>query len=125
MPPNILVVEDSRTTRKFLTVVLKGDGYHVTTAENGIEALERLSSINVDIIVTDLNMPQMDGLEFIRTIRENDDYSKIPILLLTTEGEERGRKQGMEAGATAYMAKPIEPDTLLGAIKKLITVIGQ
>ncbi|MBI5185902.1 MAG: response regulator [Nitrospinae bacterium] len=125
MPSNILVVEDSRTTRKFLTVVLKGDGYHVITAENGIEALERLSSINVDAIVTDLNMPQMDGLEFIRAIRENDDYSRIPILLLTTEGEERGRKQGLEAGATAYMAKPIEPEVFLGAVKKLITVIGQ
>lgn len=119
MPSNILVVDDSRTTRKFLTAVLKGGGYNVITAENGIEALERLSSINVDIIITDLNMPQMDGLEFIRTIRENDDYSKIPILLLTTEGEDRGRKQGLEAGATAYMAKPIEPEIFLGAVKKM------
>lgn len=119
MPQNILVVEDSRTARKFLTFVLKGAGYNVITAENGIEALERLSAINVDIIVTDLNMPQMDGLEFIRTIRENDDYVKIPILLLTTEGEERGKKQGLEAGATGYMAKPMEPENFLSVIKKM------
>lgn len=120
MPQNILVVEDSRTARKFLTFVLKGAGYNVIVAENGIEALERLSAINVDIIVTDLNMPQMDGLEFIRTIRDNDVYAKLPILLLTTEGEERGKKQGLEAGASGYMAKPVEPEIFLDVINNML-----
>lgn len=120
MPTNILVVDDSRTARKLLTFVLKAGGYDVTTAENGIEALELLSSIDVDLIVTDLNMPQMDGLEFIRTIRENEAYAQLPILLLTTEGEERGKKQGLEAGATAYLGKPIEEGPFLEVINTLL-----
>ena len=120
MPANLLVIDDSKTTRKFLTFVLKEGGYNVIAAENGIEALELLSSIDVDMIITDLNMPQMDGLEFIRTIRENDAYQKMPILLVTTEGEERGEKQGEKAGATAYLEKPLEPESLLSKVKELI-----
>ncbi len=120
MSGNILLVEDSMTTRKLLTFVLKGGGHTVIPAENGIEALEKIGAFDVDAIITDLNMPQMDGLEFIRTIRENVDYEKIPILLLTTEGEERGRKQGLDAGATAYLAKPIEEESFLNVVKKLL-----
>jgi len=116
----ILVVDDCGVTRKLLSFMIKGGGFGTTQAGNGVEGLEKLATMDVDLIVTDLNMPLMDGLEFSMNVRSIDAYRHIPIIMLTTEAGEEDRKKGEEAGVSAYLVKPVLPSTLLGEIKKLI-----
>jgi len=116
----ILVVDDCGVTRKLLSFMIKGGGFRTAQAGNGVEGLEKLAIMDVDLIVTDLNMPLMDGLEFSMNVRSIDAYKHIPIIMLTTEAGEEDRKKGEEAGVSAYLVKPVLPTTLLGEIKKLI-----
>ncbi|MBI5826580.1 MAG: response regulator [Deltaproteobacteria bacterium] len=120
MEKKILVVDDCDTTRKLLSYIIKERGYRIITASNGIEALEVLAANHIDLVVTDMNMPQMDGLELSRNIKESGAYSKLPVIMVTTETAEADRKMGMEAGVTTYLTKPITPQELLYEIEKLL-----
>ncbi len=116
----ILIVDDCSTTRKILSSMIKSIGYSPVAAMNGFDALEKLAQNDISLMVTDLNMPQMDGLELIKNIRESDDYKGIPIIMVTTESDERDREQGMEAGADVYVTKPVTSQRLTYEIKKLL-----
>ncbi len=120
MEKKILVVDDCDTTRKLLSYIIREQGYRIITASNGIEALEVLAANHIDLVVTDLNMPQMDGLELSRNIKQSGAYPKLPIIMVTTETAEADRKMGMEAGVTTYLSKPITPQKLLHEIEKLL-----
>ncbi|MBI3392143.1 MAG: response regulator [Nitrospirae bacterium] len=120
MGKQILIVDDCSTTRKLLSIILKGRGYATIAAENGIDALEKLAQHAVDLVVTDLNMPQMDGLELIRTIRGNADMKNLPVVMVTTESDEMDKKRGIEMGASAYLTKPVTKDRLAYEVAKLL-----
>ncbi len=120
MSKNIMVVDDSFTTRKMLSFLLKGEGFNVVSAENGIDALEKLPFSNIDIIITDLNMPQMDGLELVNSLKKNPDYKEIPVIMLTTESEDSDKQKGFEAGASSYLIKPVPQDVLIKEVKKFL-----
>ncbi len=116
----IMIVDDCDTTRKLLSYIMRERGYKITSASNGIEALEMLATNPVDLVVTDLNMPQMDGMELSKNIRHSDMYKGIPIIMVTTESGETDRKLGIEAGVTTYLTKPISPQRLLYEIEKIL-----
>jgi len=120
MSKNVMVVDDSFTTRKMLSFLLKGEGFNVVSAENGIDALEKLPFSNIDIIITDLNMPQMDGLELVNSLKKNPDYKEIPVIMLTTESEDSDKQKGFEAGASSYLIKPVPQDVLIKEVKKFL-----
>ncbi len=119
----ILVVDDDRTTRKILGLYLKSKGYEVEYAENGIDAMEKLGMVNVNLVMTDLNMPYMDGLELIRTIKADDNYKELPILMVTTEADEEEKKKAMDAGADGYLIKPVSADMVTSNIKDILAEI--
>ncbi|MDT7041881.1 response regulator [Candidatus Nitronereus thalassa] len=117
----ILVVDDCRMTRRLLSMYLREAGYEVLMAENGLEALEQLGRESCAAVITDLNMPQMDGIELTQSLKEHPVYRDLPILMLTTQGEERERKSGLEAGVSVFLTKPISQELLL---KELIRVVS-
>jgi len=121
MSKHIMIVDDSKTIRNLLAFVVKSEGYRVTTAEDGLDGLEKLYSMEpVDLIVSDVNMPRMDGFTFIKTLREQDAYKDVPIIVLSTEGKEQDIATGMSAGANLYMVKPAEPAKMVRNIKMLL-----
>lgn len=120
MGKRILIVDDCDTTRKLLSYIIKERGHAILGASNGIEALEVLAANPIDLVVTDLNMPQMDGLELSRNLRGNEAYRDIPIVMVTTEASEGDRKMGADSGVTTYLTKPISPQKLLYEIEKLL-----
>ncbi|MBE9536485.1 MAG: response regulator [Proteobacteria bacterium] len=117
---NVLIVDDCRTTRKLVSYLLKEGKFNILQAENGFDALEKLARNDIDIVLTDLNMPQMDGIELIRSMKEDDSYKDIPIVMLTTEADEAERSRGLKVGASCYLTKPVGKDLLLTEIKKYI-----
>ena len=116
----LLLVDDCRTTRKLVTYLIKGEGFNILQAENGLEALEVLARNNIDLVVTDMNMPQMDGIELIKSMKEDNLYKGIPIIMLTTEDDEAEKKRGYQMGVSMYLTKPVDQKTILGEIHKLI-----
>lgn len=117
----IVAVDDSPTIRFMVEMALKPAGYAVITAEHGQDALNKLEAIeHVDAIITDLNMPVMDGLEFTRKVREGGPHCRAPILMMTTEGSEEHRKRGRAAGATGWLVKPVGQQDLLEVLRKVI-----
>ncbi len=118
--PKILVVDDSATVRKLISNILKGANYETVEAVDGVDALEKLAQEDIDLIIADLNMPRMNGLELIRTIRKDPLYSDIPIVMLTTEGSDEDKKRGFEAGANVYLVKPAPPSLILYKIGSLL-----
>ncbi len=116
----ILVVDDSSTVRKLIINILKSADYETVEAVDGVDALEKLAQEDIDLIIADLNMPRMNGLELIRTIRKDPVYSDIPIVMLTTEGSEEDKKRGFEAGANVYLVKPAPPSLILYKIGSLL-----
>ena len=117
----VVVVDDSKTIRNLVAFVLKGEGFKVSTAEDGLDAIEKLYSLDpVDLIVSDVNMPRMDGFTFIKTIRAQDAYKDIPIIVLSTEGQEKDIQTGMSLGANLYMVKPAQPEKMVRNIKMLL-----
>jgi two-component system chemotaxis response regulator CheY len=119
MSKKILTVDDSKTMRDMISFTLKGAGYDVIEAEDGQHALQVLSGNQVDIIITDVNMPNMDGLELIRKLRTNDNYKFTPILVLTTEGDGSKKQEGKDAGATGWIVKPFNPEKLIQVVSKV------
>ncbi|MAI62179.1 MAG: response regulator [Micavibrio sp. TMED27] len=119
MSMTVMTVDDSRTMRDMVSFTLKGAGYQVLEAEDGVEALSILSSQKADIVITDLNMPNMDGITLIKELRSKADYRATPILMLTTEADDTKKAAGREAGATGWIVKPFNPEKLLAVVKKV------
>lgn len=122
MPKHILVVDDSKTVRNLVAFILKKEGFKVTVAEDGIDGLEKLYGAKqpVDLLVSDINMPRMDGFTFIRTVREQEAYRDLPIIVLSTEGQEKDIQAGLRLGANLYMVKPAQPEKLMRNVKMLL-----
>ena len=121
MSKHILIVDDSKTVRNLVAFILKAEGFKVTTAEDGLDGLEKLYAMeSVDLILSDINMPRMDGFTFIAQVREQDIYKDIPIIILSTEGEERDIQKGTQLGANLYMVKPAQPEKMVRSIKMLL-----
>ena len=117
----VLVVDDSETVRQVLQLTLSNAGFDVIEAEDGDDALNKLSSAPVvDMLITDLNMPNMDGLELIKTIREDKKHRFTPIVMLTTESSEEKKRAGREAGASGWIVKPFKPEQLLKVVKMVL-----
>ena len=119
---HILIVEDSSTMRALLTSALEDldAPVKVTEAESGFEALRQLPRNSYDLIVTDINMPDINGLELISFVRNNASYRTIPLVIVSTEGSERDRDKGVELGADAYLVKPFEPEELRDVVRELL-----
>lgn len=121
MPKHILIVDDSKTVRNLVAFIMKKEGFKVTSAEDGLDGLEKLYSADeVDLIVSDVNMPRMDGLTFIKTVREQEAYRDIPIVVLSTEGQDKDIQTGLTVGANLYMVKPAQPEKLVRNVKMLL-----
>lgn len=119
MEKNILIVDDCRTTRSIIALYLKGAGFRTLLAANGLDAVEKLMNTNVDFIITDLNMPQMDGIELTKWVRSNSMFQDIPLIILTTENDYLSRNQGMNNGASSFLTKPVTKDRLLNEINNI------
>ena len=117
---SILLVDDSASMREMVSFTLKGVGHNVSEAEDGVEALEFAKKTSVDLVVTDVNMPNMDGITLTAELRKLDSYKFIPILILTTETGSVRKEQGKVAGATGWIEKPFDPDHLLGTINRVL-----
>jgi two-component system chemotaxis response regulator CheY len=118
----ILIVDDCPTTRKLIGLSLKSKGFEVVFAENGLDAVEKLAMTPVNMIITDLNMPYMDGLELIKRLRA--DYgSYIPIIMVTTEADDEERVRALESGANDYLVKPVNADQMNDSIKKILNTM--
>lgn len=122
MAQTILVVDDSQTVVKFVTLALRGKGFVVLTATDGMDAVEKCSQHpdNIDLIITDLNMPNLDGYGLIRTVRSNPALLHLPIIILSSEEEEKDREKGFSSGANAYLVKPFKADALLREVERLL-----
>jgi two-component system chemotaxis response regulator CheY len=120
MSQTILVVDDSPTVVKFVSVSLKSGGFNVVTACDGMDALEKMSSLseNVDLIITDLNMPNLDGYGLIAAVRRNQQHHETPIIILSSEEGADDRARGLSVGATSYLVKPFKPSLLLSEVNK-------
>jgi len=117
---SILAVDDSASMREMVAFTLKGAGHDVTEAADGDEALKLAKSNKYSLVLTDINMPNMDGITLTKELRSLADYKFIPILTLTTESTADKKKEGKEAGATGWIVKPFDPDQLLETIKKVL-----
>ena len=115
----ILTVDDSRTMRDMLRLALAEAGFNVVQAIDGAEGLERLDSDGADVIITDINMPNLDGLGFIERVRADQRHRAIPILVLTTESEPDMKERARQAGATGWIVKPFNPGKLVDAIRRV------
>ncbi|MBN2343182.1 MAG: response regulator [Deltaproteobacteria bacterium] len=120
MAKTIMTADDSASMRQMITFTLKQAGYDVIEAEDGQDALKKAETANIDMLITDLNMPNMNGLELIEAIRGKDKYKFIPIIMLTTESDAEKKKQGKNAGATGWLVKPFQPPQLISVIKKVL-----
>ncbi len=108
----VLVVDDSTTVRKFVAASLNMKGFRVVTAADGVEALERMPAEKFDLIITDLNMPDMDGFEFIRTLRETPEYRDIPLIVLSSMTDLKNKDYALELGALAFLEKPLSTEAI-------------
>jgi two-component system chemotaxis response regulator CheY len=117
----ILVVEDSATMRSFVTATLEGDGsFEVTQVSSGFQALKLLPASSFDLVITDINMPDINGLELIRFMRGSPQHKTTPLIIISTEGRERDRDKGLGLGANAYLVKPFQPGDLLALVRKYL-----
>lgn len=120
MTKTILVVDDSTSLRQVVSIALKGAGYEVLEAADGQEALSMLNGRKLHLIISDVNMPHMDGITFVKEAKKMPDYRFTPIIMLTTESQENKKREGQSAGAKAWVVKPFQPDQMLSAVAKLV-----
>ncbi|HRI45998.1 MAG TPA: response regulator [Ignavibacteriaceae bacterium] len=116
----IMTVDDSASVRQMVSFTLREAGYDVLEASDGRDALNKLNGVKVNMIVTDLNMPNMDGIELIRNVRASGDNKFVPIIMLTTESQNEKKVEGKTAGATGWIVKPFKQEQLLAVIKKVL-----
>lgn len=119
MTKRVLTVDDSKTMRDMVAFTLRSAGFEVGEAEDGVKALSVLGATPADLIITDLNMPNMDGIALIQKLRADPKYRATPILMLTTEGDAGKKEQGRAAGATGWLVKPFNPEKLVELVKKV------
>lgn len=119
MSRKILAVDDSRTMREMVGFTLKNAGFDVTEAIDGEDGLAKANADKFDLVITDVNMPNKDGLTLVRDLRGLAQYKSVPILVLTTEGDEAKKQAGRAAGATGWLVKPFNPDKLLQVVNKV------
>lgn len=117
---SILAVDDSTSMRQMVAFTLKGAGHEVLEAADGVEALKVAQANKVDLVITDVNMPNKDGITLIKDLRELADYKFIPMLMLTTESGADKKQAGKSAGATGWIVKPFDPDQLLATVNKVL-----
>ena len=121
MQKKILAVDDSRSVRKLVEFTLKNGGFQVTTAEDGQEALEIMTRDLFDAVILDINMPRIDGFELLRRMKANDALVSVPVVMLTTEGQEQDKEQATMLGAAAYLVKPFKPTSLLALVNEVLS----
>jgi two-component system chemotaxis response regulator CheY len=115
-----LIVDDSATMRQMISFTLKQAGFLVLEAQDGQDALEKLGEQRVDVVITDLNMPRMDGIGLIYKLRQRPASKHVPILMLTTESHDAKKQQGRAAGATGWIVKPFQPDQLVRTVARVL-----
>ncbi|MBW7901444.1 MAG: response regulator [Rhodocyclaceae bacterium] len=120
MAKTILCVDDSASIRQMVGFTLKSAGYEVVEAVDGMDGLDKAKSRAIDLVLTDQNMPRMDGLTLIKSLRALPQYKQVPILMLTTESSDAMKSQGRAAGATGWLVKPFDPQKLIEVVKKVI-----
>jgi two-component system, chemotaxis family, chemotaxis protein CheY len=122
MSRRILVVDDSPTLVKFVSYSLKSSGYEVVGASDGMDALEKVSHLesDIDLVITDLNMPNIDGYELIASLRQNDKFAEVPIIILSSEEGDEDKQKGEKVGATSYLVKPFKSSVLLAEVARLL-----
>jgi two-component system, chemotaxis family, chemotaxis protein CheY len=121
MPRTIMTVDDSASVRQMVAFTLKGTGgYNVVEATDGQHALAQIKTAPVEMVITDLNMPNMDGIGLIRALRTDPAYKFLPIVMLTTESQAEKKDAGRQAGATGWIVKPFKPEQLLAVVKKVL-----
>ena len=120
MAKTILAVDDSASIRQMVSFTLKSAGYEVVEAVDGMDGLDKAKARSVNLVLTDQNMPRMDGLTLIKNLRALPQYKAVPILMLTTESSDAMKQQGRAAGATGWLVKPFDPQKLVEVVKKVI-----
>lgn len=120
MAKTVMIVDDSISIRQVVGLTLRGAGYDVVEGSNGKDALAKLGRQKVNLIVSDVNMPEMNGIEFVKAVKAQPEYRFLPIIMLTTESGDEKKREGQAAGARAWVVKPFKPDVLLNAVQKLI-----
>ena len=115
-----MTVDDSNSVRQMVAFTLKNAGYDVIEATDGKDALAKADGSGVNMVLTDLNMPNMDGIELIRNLRSNPAFRFIPIVMLTTESQDSKKQEGRQAGATGWIVKPFRPEQLIAVVKKVL-----
>jgi two-component system, chemotaxis family, chemotaxis protein CheY len=117
----ILITDDSASIRQMVSLSLKGSAYEVIEAVDGKDAIAKLNGTPIHMLITDINMPNMDGIQLIREVRANPVYKFIPIIMLTTESQEEKKQEGKNAGASGWIVKPFKPEQILAVAKKMLT----
>lgn len=120
MPKTALIVDDSTSIRQMVSFTMQEAGFTVLEGANGQEAIDKVAGQKVDIVITDLNMPVMDGMTLIRTLRAMPAFKFTPILMLTTESQDAKKQEGKAAGATGWIVKPFNPEKLLQVVGKVV-----
>lgn len=120
MAKTIMVVDDSASLRQVVGIALKGAGYDVLEGCDGQDALAKLTGQKVHLIISDVNMPNMDGISFVKAVKQLPAYKFTPVIMLTTESQEARKLEGQAAGAKAWVVKPFKPEQMLGAVGKLV-----
>lgn len=120
MNKKILIVDDSTSVRLVVSAALKGAGYDVIEAADGEAALNKLDGQKIHLVISDVNMPNMDGITFVQEMKKRPAYRFTPVIMLTTESEEGKKREGQAAGAKAWVVKPFQPAAMLAAVSKLV-----
>lgn len=120
MNKRILIADDSASMRQLVSFALRDAGFEVIESVNGKDALNKMDGTKIDLVVTDLNMPEMDGIELIRQIRGKSGYRFTPVIMLTTESQESKKQEGKRAGASGWIVKPFTPEQLIEAVKRFV-----
>ncbi|CAM2857752.1 response regulator [Vibrio ordalii] len=120
MNKTVLVVDDSASIRQVVSMTLKGAGYQTIEAQDGKDALSKLAGNRVHLVISDVNMPNMDGITLLKELKQRPDTKFTPVIMLTTESEASKKEQGRAAGAKAWVVKPFAPEQMLAAVAKLI-----
>jgi two-component system, chemotaxis family, chemotaxis protein CheY len=120
MSKTILVIDDSQAVRQVVNIALKSAGYEVIQAVDGVDALSKLDGKKIHLIISDVNMPNMDGITFVKEAKKLPTYKFTPVIMLTTESSEDKKSMGQAAGAKAWVVKPFQPEQMLAAVGKLI-----
>jgi len=120
MAKTVMIVDDSASLRQVVHIALKGAGYDVLEGCDGKDALSKMTGQKIHLIISDVNMPNMDGIAFVKEVKKLPNYKFTPIIMLTTESQEAKKQEGQAAGAKAWVVKPFKPEQMLMAVSKLI-----